>query len=404
VRTLLVHQNFPGQFKHLVPALIARGHQVVAIGGREFEPLPGMTYLRWRPACSTGETGHPWSRDFDTKVIRAEAVLRVAQELRRRGFEPDVIMAHPGWGEAMFLKDVWPSAVLKLYCEYYYQPRGADVGFDPEFPMPSLEDNDARMRIRNIAFDMAIADAANGISPTYWQAETFPETFQSRIEVVHDGIDTRQILPRDKIRLTWRNGSSLGSDDELITFVGRNLEPYRGYHMFMRALPFLQKLRPNAHVLIAGSDGVSYGAAPPAGHTWKQIFLDEVRDRLDLGRVHFLGQLPYDHFLAMLAASRVHVYLTYPFVLSWSLLEAMASGCAIVASDTAPVREVIQHDSNGLLVPFFEPEAIAKSIAELSGNAERRQHLSCTARAVVTEQYDLQSVCLPKQVRWIEGV
>lgn len=403
MRILIVHQNFPGQFKHLAPALVARGDTVVAMGTREFTPPAGLAYARWTPACATGKDGHPWSRDFDTKVIRGQAALRAAQALRDRGFVPDVILAHPGWGEAMFLKIVWPQARLGLYCEYHYQSQGADVGFDPEFPVPASEDNAARMRVRNIALDMAMADAVAGIAPTRWQADTFPDPFRQRITIVHDGIDTRTIGPNPDALLD-AGDRRWSRQDEVITFVARNLEPYRGYHVFMRALPRLLALRPQAQVLIIGGDGVSYGAPPPEGRRWKDIFLDEVRDAIDLSRVHFLGNLPYDRFLAMLQVSRVHVYLTYPFVLSWSLMEAMATGCAIVASDTAPVREMMADGQEGLLVPFHAPDTLASTVADLAADAGARARLGEAARRRIVENHDLMRHCLPAQLEFIDAV
>jgi glycosyltransferase involved in cell wall biosynthesis len=194
----------------------------------------------------------------------------------------------------------------------------------------------------------------------------------------------------------------LTRDDEIITFVNRNLEPYRGYHTFMRALPDILSKRPNARVIIVGDNGVSYGAAAPAGTTWKQIYLDEVKDRIDLSRVHFVGHVPYEHFIPLLQLSRVHVYLTYPFVLSWSLLEAMASGCAIVASDTAPLKEAILDQKTGVLTPFFEPQTLANNVVALLEDKEKREKIGTQARQFAIENYDLNRVCLPAMLKMID--
>jgi glycosyltransferase involved in cell wall biosynthesis len=236
-----------------------------------------------------------------------------------------------------------------------------------------------------------------GISPTEWQKSTFPEPFRSKIQVVHDGIDTDVVKPNPDVGLQI-GGHALTRNDEIITFVNRNMEPYRGYHTFMRALPKILRARPKARVLIVGGDGVSYGAKPPAGQSWKQIFLDEVKDQVDLSRVHFLGHIDYKYFIPLLQLSRVHVYLTYPFVLSWSLLEAMACGCAIVASDTAPLREAIIDRQTGLMVDFFSAEEVANKTIELLESPDLRATLGAQARAFAIEHYDLRRVCLPRMM------
>jgi glycosyltransferase involved in cell wall biosynthesis len=243
-----------------------------------------------------------------------------------------------------------------------------------------------------------------GISPTGFQADTFPAAFRDRISVIHDGIDTDHVRPDAGARFTLPDGRVLTRDDEVVTFVNRNLEPYRGYHVFMRALPRLLRERPNAQVLIVGGDEVSYGSKPPKGQTWKQIFIDEVRGQIaddDWARVHFLGRVPYTVFVPLLQVSRVHVYLTYPFVLSWSLFEAMSAGAAIVASNTAPVREAIAEGKTGLLVDFFDRDALVGQVCRLMEDSRLRDRLGQAARAHVRAQYDLRRICLPQQLDWI---
>lgn len=402
MKILLVHQNFPGQFKHLVPALLANpSNEVVAFTMNPYAPVTGLRFMRYAAAKGTAKDVHPWVAETETKVIRGDAAFRAALKLKEEGFTPDVILAHPGWGESLFLKQVWPSSKLIIYCEFFYAVEGTDVGFDPEFPIKDVGDP-CRVRMKNVNnylhFD--IADA--GISPTEWQKSTFPEPFRSKISVIHDGIDTKHVKPNPDVWLQLGQ-LHLSRQDEIITFVNRNMEPYRGYHVFMRALPEIMSKRPNARVLIVGGDDVSYGAKPPAGSTWKQIFLDEVKDRIDLSRVHFLGHIDYKHFIPLLQLSTVHVYLTYPFVLSWSLLEAMACGCAIVASDTAPLREAIHDGETGILVDFFKPDRLAKAVIDLLDKPELRAKLGKNAREFAVTHYDLQSACLPRILKLIES-
>lgn len=401
---LFIHQNFPGQFKFLAPALAADpGHTVTAMTMQKVTATEwqGVKLVPYAASRGTTPNVHPWVSDFETKTIRGEACFRAALKLREQGFIPDVIIAHPGWGESLFLKDVWPKARLGIYGEFFYHPEGADVGFDPEFPA-SDPGEVCRLRLKNLnnLLHFEIADA--GISPTHWQASTFPEPFRSKITVVHDGIDSAAIAPNPNITLTLDGKQTLTRRDEIITFVNRNLEPYRGYHVFMRALPRILAARPNARVLIVGADDVSYGARAPEGRKWKDIFLDEVKDRLDMGRVHFLGTIPYEHFIPLLQLSTVHVYLTYPFVLSWSLLEAMSVGCAIVASDTQPLREAIRHDETGRLVDFFDPTGLAEQVCALLDDPPARARLGANARAFAQANYDLRTVCLPKQLAWVK--
>jgi glycosyltransferase involved in cell wall biosynthesis len=299
---------------------------------------------------------------------------------------------------------VWPSARLGIYCEFFYHPHGADVGFDPEFPAKDPGEV-CRLRLKNLnnLLHFEVADA--GISPTHWQASTFPQPFRDHITVVHDGIDTQAVAPNPNVQLTLNGNIRITRNDEVITFVNRNLEPYRGYHIFMRTLPELLRQRPKARVLIVGGDDVSYGARPDGDRKWKDIFVAEVRPRIsdaDWPRVHFLGHIAYQHFIPLLQVSTVHVYLTYPFVLSWSLLEAMSVGCTIVASDTQPLHEAIRHNETGRLVNFFDINALTAQVCELLDNSSERSRLGTNARTFAQAHYDLNAVCLPRQLKWVE--
>lgn len=413
---LFIHQNFPGQFKFLAPALVSQGHTVRAMTmqATEAKTWEGVELIRYGANRGTTPNIHPWVSDFETKTIRGEACFRAALKLKAEGVNPDVIIAHHGWGESLFLKDVWPLAKLGIYCEFFYHPQGADVGFDPEFPAKD-EGDICRLRLKNLNNLLHFEVADTGISSTHWQASTFPEPFRSKITVVHDGIDTEAVAPNPQTNLTLKKSSGeaigLTRADEVITFVNRNLEPYRGYHTFMRALPAILRRRPHAKILIIGADDVSYGARPDAAKygnkKWKDIFIEEVRPQIsdaDWARVHFLGSVPYQHFIPLLQVSTVHVYLTYPFVLSWSLLEAMSAGCAIVASDTQPLREAITHDETGRLVSFFDAAALADEVCGLLDDPAARARLGAGARLFAQENYDLKTVCLPKQLAWVASM
>ncbi|WP_292938417.1 glycosyltransferase family 4 protein [Noviherbaspirillum sp.] len=409
---LFIHQNFPGQFKHLAPALASdKRNTVLAMTMQQNVPGEwcGVRMISYQPTRGTTPQIHPWVSDLETKVVRGEAAYLAARKLREQGFNPDVIIAHPGWGESLFLKDVWPNARLGIYCEFFYHSHGADVGFDPEFPPTDIGDV-CRLRLKNTnnLLHFQIADA--GLSPTHWQASTFPEPFHQKITVIHDGIDTDAISPDRNVTLSLNGVGgkiALTSEDELVTFVNRNLEPYRGYHIFMRALPHILRARPKARILIVGGDDVSYGARPEGGRKWKDIFAAEVRGQIsddDWARVHFLGNVPYQYFIPLLQISTVHVYLTYPFVLSWSLLEAMSAGCSIVASDTQPLHEAICHDETGRLVNFFDAPGLAEEVCGLLEDEGAQRRLGANAREFARLNYDLKAVCLPRQLDWVQSL
>ena len=404
MKILFVHQNYPGQFLHLAPALVARGHQVIALTDETNTRKTAVQTFRYpkpedRPDPAVARLG----TTYVDMTNRAHRVARAARALRdRHGFVPDVIMGHGGWGETLFLKEIWPGARLIVYAELYYSPTGLDVGFDPEFSQAG-DDKAFSVVARQAhqALMMVQADAA--LAPTRFQADTFPQDFRHKIHVIHDGVDTRRLRPDPQAQVTLPDGTRFAAGDEVVTFINRNLEPYRGYHRFMRALPAVMAARPQARVVIIGGDDVSYGARAPKGTTWKQVFLDEVRDRIDLSRVHFTGKVPYDTFVGLMQVTRAHCYLTVPFVLSWSMLEAMSLGACVIGSDTAPVREVIEPGQNGLLVDFFDTEALAQTLIEVLAEPQRFAELRAQARRTIAERYDLQDHCLPRLIALVEG-
>lgn len=406
MRYLFIHQNFPGQFRHVADALADDPtNEVIGIG--EAANLKGrpalharIRVLSYQPHGHSHKETHHYLRDFEGHVRRGQSIVRLLLKLRdEEGFQPDVVIAHPGWGEGLFLKDVFPNAKIIQYFEYYYQGTGGDVGFDPEFP--STLDDQLRVRIKSSTQLHSLIGCDQGISPTAWQQSRYPAELRHKIEVIHEGIDTEIVKP-DPGAWVEINGQRLQADDEIVTYVARNLEPYRGFHTFMRSLPKLQALRPNAKVIIVGGDDVSYGKRLPEGQSYRQRYCAEVQDQVDWGRVFFVGKLPYADYLKVLQVSAAHIYLTYPFVLSWSMLEAMAAGCLLVASDTAPVKEVIGDGKNGLLVDFFDHDQLANKIAGVLANPETYGPLRDNARKTIIAQYDLKTICLPKMLDYLQ--
>jgi len=387
-RLLFVHQNFPGQYRHLAAHYAAdAGTRVVAVGEKANllrQPrLPGVEVLGYDlPELKDVD---PFNAAVVKAIHRGKRVAAGAAHLKRQGFRPDVIFAHIGWGEALFLKDIFPEARILLYCEFFYGAREADVGFDPEFPLNA--EKILRLRVMNAPLLMSLDASDWGMVPTRWQQKQFPAAYADRMSVIHDGINTDVVTPGER------------GDEELITYVARNLEPYRGFHVFMRAIPEIQKRRPNARIVIVGGDEVSYSPRLPPGQTYRQHLLKQIEGKADLSRVHFTGRIPYADYLALLRRSSVHVYLTYPFVLSWSLLEAMSAGCLVVGSRTPPVEEVMRDGENGLLTDFFSTEALAARIDEALSRDGRELRLA--ARKTIVERFDLKRVCLPAQLELV---
>lgn len=396
---LFVHQNFPGQFLHVARALANDAqHRVVCIGeGRNLKGRPlvhSRIELYAYDVLSRGEgKSHHYVSGFETQIRRGQDVARVALALRQKGFEPDVVVVHPGWGEALFLKDVFLQAKYIHYFEFFYRSIGADVNFDPEFP--STLDDAFKLRIRNSAQLHALTSSDVGVSPTQWQKYQYPTEFASKIKVLHEGVDTQRMRPNGAA-IFQKDAQIFRAGEEIITYVARNLEPYRGFHVFMRSLPGLLSARPNAQVLIVGGDEVSYGRRLPSGQSYRDLYTHELKDRVDWRRVHFLGKVPYDNYLQLLQVSAVHVYLTYPFVLSWSLLEAMSAGCAIVASLTAPVQEVMEDGQHGRLFDFFDTDALIAQVCDMLQYPEASAAMRQKARSKAIADYDLHSVCLPQ--------
>lgn len=365
MRLLVVHQNFPGQFGAMVRSWSARpGWKVLGLGRESAPGLPDFAGLsRYRLARKGHPAQHPYLRQMEAATLHGQAAARAMLELRRRGFVPDAILAHPGWGETLYAKDVFPDARLVHLCEWFYSAEGADLGFDPEFPL-SFDDR-ARIRTWNALHTLNLSHCDAAVSPTEWQRSRHPAVFQAKIQVQHEGIALHELAPDTEASVTMPDGTVLRAGDPVLTYVARNLEPYRGFHVFMRALAKIQKVHPTSHAIVVGGDEVSYGRLPKGAPNWREAMLREVS--IDPARTHFLGRVPRATYVQALRVSAAHVYLTYPFVLSWSVLEAMACGAPIVASDTAPVREFLRDRENCRLVDFHSADAVATAVLETLG-------------------------------------
>ena len=405
MNVLFIHQNFPGQFKHLALALAeSKGWHVVAVGQSPIDraDFPGISYFTYGQLPPLEPPQYPPLEQFVNHIRRGRALANLLRQLADQGFRPDLVVAHPGWGEVLFLHDVFPDAPLITYLEFYYRAQQSDLDFDLEFPASSADLE--FLRLRNLTNLLAFETATVSVSPTEWQAGLFPPNLRSRIRILHEGVDTGLASPSDNAVLRLPQGRVVMRKDEVLTYVARGLEPYRGFHVFMRALPEIQKRRPNLLTIVVGADEVSYGRRPANGSSWRETLLAEVGRGLDMSRVWFSGMLPYSRYLDVLRISTVHLYFTYPFVLSWSLLEAMSVGCAIVASDTPPVTEVMTGEETGRLVGFFDRAGLVSAVDALLQDSERRARLGAAARAHIVDCYDFRTRALPSYLALFEEI
>jgi glycosyltransferase involved in cell wall biosynthesis len=405
MKILFAHQNYPGQFLHIAPVLAKRGHHVCALTPVDNKRAITIDNARY-PFSGSNITTRNFgiSAHFAERATRGMDAVKAATQLKAAGFSPDIIFSHIGWGEGLFLKEVWPAAKKIVYAEFFYAPHGRDTNFDLEFQQDDLR-NSVWIRARTAAMLLDLHEADHAVAPTQWQASTLPDYHQSRLKVIHEGVRTDLIKPDAGATFTIpEKNLTLKAGDEVLTYVGRNLEPYRGYHILMRSLPKILQERPNAHVVIVGGDSLSYGTRAPGDKSWKQIFMDEVGARIDHSRVHFVGFIDYARFLSLLKISRAHAYLTYPFVLSWSMLEAMSAGALVIGSKTPPVEEVIEHGRNGLLVDFFDVAGWSDAVIDALAHPEHYLAMRAAARQTAITRYDQETVCLPQMTAFLESL
>jgi glycosyltransferase involved in cell wall biosynthesis len=400
MKVIFIHQNMPGQFVHMARYLGQREDcEVIFITKPTKEEIPGVRKIEYKPIAQKPPGTDPYIQGFQNAICHGKPVAQLLNKLRREGFTPDIVVAHPGWGEAMYVKDVLPNVPLLNYFEFYYHAFGADVHFDPAEPREW--NNILRIRTKNSTNLLALEAADWGLTPTYWQFSLQPEIFQPKISIIHEGVDTRKVQPNHKAQVKIPSGHHFEAGQEIVTYVARDMDPYRGFPTAMRAIERLCKERPNCQFLIVGGDKSGYGKKLPDGTSHRDEMLKEVD--LDMNRVHFLGKLPYDAYLQILQISAAHIYLTKPFVLSWSMMESLASGCLVVGSDTEPVREVIKDGWNGLLVDFFSPEDVAARVSEALDKRQKMLQIRKNARQTILDRYDLAKT-LPAQLRLLQGL
>ena len=401
---LFIHNNFPAQFVHLAPRLRDRGARCFAIGSHTARDM-GFPLKRWALKRGTTPNIFPLAIRAEADLMRGHAAAACAEQFRREGYDPALIIGHPGWGEPLLMREVFPKAKSIAYAEYFYHSTGTDVDFDPEFQQaPSLNER-FRIYAKNMCFGLVYGEADAIVSPTPFQASQLPASYRAKTTVIHEGVDTEQVRPRPEAQFRLDDGRVLDRSVPVITYVSRRFEALRGFHIFMRALPRLLQANPDVQVLLIGADSTaSYQGEVKGGVTFKQLMLQEVGDRLDHSRLHWTGTVPFDRMLDAMAVSRAHVYYTSPFVLSWSLLDAMASGCLILGSDTPPLRDLIVHGENGLLHDFFDVEALSEAMIRACAEPRAFEPLRTAARDTVVSGFDRERHSMPAWLRLVDEV
>ena len=396
MRILFLHNNFPAQFGHLARYMANQGHEVTFGTKWAGTPPEWLRMVRYRPHRKVGKKQHPYIAFLEDAVLNGQAFARVGWKLKEEGYAPDLVVAHSGWGPGLYVRDVWPETKYVGYFEWYYRTDGADVGFLDE----TTRDDAHRIGTRNASILLDLAACHWGIVPTQYQASTFPAALRRKLTVQHDGVDTDYLAPAPGHRLKLPE-LDLSGADEIVTYVARGMEPYRGFPQAMTAFAEIQKRRPRAHIVVVGADRVAYGKGLPGGDSYRKKMVRELD--FDSERLHFTGLLPRDQYREVLLASSVHVYLTIPFVLSWSMIEAMSAGCLLVASDTAPVREAVRDGENGLLVDFFDTGALVERVCEALDRPDDFSGLRANARQTAVERY-AASKLVPLRARLLEAV
>jgi glycosyltransferase involved in cell wall biosynthesis len=404
-KILFVHQNFPGQFPFIADALVKRGDEVAAIGSKFARDFPGVMLQRW--TNSRVETPGIWpaAAKPEADFIHAEAAAFAAMVLKSQGFIPDLIIGHPGWGETLFLNQIFPEARQILFGEIFYRSTGQDLDFDPEFGVATFSET-LHALAKNATSTLAYSYADRIVVPTPFQAASFPKIYSPRLRVLHEGIDLQRARRKSDAVLSLPDGRTLDGSKPVVTFINRTFERVRGFPIFMRALPRFLAAVPEAEVILIGDEegrGL-YGKAPPGGGRWKDWMLGELGDRLDHSRVNFIGRVPHQTMVDAFSISWAHVYYSYPFVLSWSLIEAMACECLILGSDTAQLRDVVINGQNGLLNDFHDVEALTDAMIRAAREPGTFRAMRKAARESVFARFDLETVGLPGWLDEIDAV
>ncbi len=395
---LFVHQNFPAQFGQIAQHLVQEhGFECTFVSERPPGNEGGVRRIQYHVTGGATRQTHYCSRTFENGVWHAMGVYEAMKACPE--VQPDLIVGHSGFGSTLFLRDLYPCPVIN-YFEYFYRSVGSDMDFRPDFPCSGIDRLRARSRNAMILLDLENCDA--GYAPTTWQRDTLPDIFRPKIRPIFDGIDTNVWRPQPG--LPRRIGNLEVTDDtRIVTYVSRGMESMRGFDVFMKTAKIICDRRQDVVFAVVGEDRVCYGGDPKV--TGTQSFKEWVlsQDDYDLKRFHFLGRIPPQELAQLLAISDLHIYLTVPFVLSWSLMNALACGTTVLASNTPPVREMIEHEKNGLLVDFFDVDEMANLAQTVLDSPQDFKYLGAAGVKMIQDHYSLD-VCLPKMLELYDEV
>lgn len=392
MKILLVHQSFPGQFERFIRHN-ANNYDIYGIGMANYQE---KKYIKeyWRYSVDRGTTtqAHPASHEVETKVIRAEACYKLLKTKKDNGFQPDVVIAHPGWGESIYIKQLWPSTILITYQEFFYSLYGSDLDYDTEYR--AVDDLVLmRLELKNsmILHSLNISDAC--ICPTYWQQSRFPKQYLDKINVIHEGIDFSKLDKAIESKLPNPNLTKWLNSSKYITYMARTLEPYRGYHKFLQATEKLLTIDKDLHICIIGNDkGPGYGSNPPDSYsTWKEYFL-QTYPISQHERIHYLGPVDYNTFVHVIKNSLCHIYISFPFVLSWSVLETMYLGVPIVANNIPMTQEFIKHNNTGLLYDYFDTDDLCHKVQSIVDDHSLSQSIADNSKNYILQYSSSQQI------------
>lgn len=400
MRILFLHNNFPAQYRWLARAVAMDKNSKVVFGSiHATSKITNVQNVFYKPTRGTNPQTHHYLQNAENAVLHGQAAYRMARSLKQQGFVPNIICAHAGWGPAHFMKEIFPESKLLNYFEWFYNPHDSDFEFLPE--IIHTEDEYCRLRMKNTALLTDLTACDWGVAPTMFQWSQLPDVYKHhKVSVLHDGVNTDFMVPNPDAKFKIKN-LDLSEHKEIVTFTTRGMEPYRGFPQFMEAVSILQKRRPKTHFVIVGDDRVAYGRTLTDGRTYKQKALTDFD--YDMSRLHFTGAIAYGDLLKVFQASSAHVYHTVPFVLSWSILEAMSAGVALIGSDTEPMREIIEDGKNGLLVDFFDVHALADRIEEVLDHKDNMATMRKNARQTIVDRYNYKTL-LPQHIDLINRV
>jgi glycosyltransferase involved in cell wall biosynthesis len=384
MHVLFVHQNYPAQFGQTARWLVSRmGWQCTFVSEEASGGDAGVQCVRYQVAGGATELSHYCSRTFENTVWRAYAVYEACKH--ELCSAPDLVVGHSGLTSTLFLRNLFECPVIN-YFEYYYQRRNGDIDFRPEYPAGELDYLRVQTRNAMILLDLENCDA--GYCPTAWQRSLFPKAFGSKLEVIFDGVDT-QLWRRRADAPRRVGGRRIPRHTRIVTYVSRGLESMRGFDIFMQVARRIYESYPDVVFLVIGSDGMYYGGDERFIQTpsFKEHVLSQ--GDFDLRKFHFTGWIPAEELAALLSLSDLHIYLTVPFVLSWSLFDALACGCVVLASATAPVREVLRDQENGLLADFYDVDTLASRAIDVLRDPAAFRPLAEAGAAMIRREFCL---------------